>query len=138
MRRLWVGRGPSSSLLLLLTSLGLGSTARPPGRKVSTSLSLLLLIGFTSSGRPPGATEEHTIRYNGDVNIGQCCLQPFHCLSLTFTFRADLYNRDVNRGGAIFTDLSPPRLKLRKEDIYEARSRSIYSLRQCINREYVQ
>ena len=67
-----MGRGPSSSLLLLLTSLGLGSTARPPGRTVSTSLSLLLLIGFTSSGRPPGATEEHTIRYNGDVNIGQC------------------------------------------------------------------
>jgi len=66
MRRLWVGRGPSSSLLLLLlTSLGLGSTARPPG------ISLLLIsLGFTSSGRPPGATEEHTIRYNGDVNIG--------------------------------------------------------------------
>ena len=139
---------PGEMRLQLLTCLGLGSTGslgstgRPPGRvgpgrRQQALLLLLLLMGLTFSGRPPGATEEHTIRYNGDVNIGQCCLRPFHCLSLTFTFRADLYNRDVNRGGAIFTDLSPPRLKLRKEDIYEARSRSIYSLRQCINREYV-
>ena len=76
MRRLWVGPGPSSSLLLLLlTSLGLGSTARPPG---IPSL-LLPLLGLTSSGRPPGAgTEEHTIRYNGDVNIGQCFFIAFH------------------------------------------------------------
>ena len=109
---------PGEMRLQLLTCLGLGSTGslgstgRPPGRvgpgrRQQVLLLLLLLMGFTSSGRPPGATEEHTIRYNGDVNIGQCCLQPFHCLSLTFTFPADLYNRDVNRGGAIFTDLSP-------------------------------
>ena len=135
MRRLWVGRGPSSSLLLLLTSLGLGSTARPPGRTVSTSLSLLLLIGFTSSGRPPGATEEHTIRYNGDVNIGQCLT--FHCLSLlSKSWSLQRGRQELWRQGShLYRPV--PGLKLKKEDVYEPRTCGIYSLRQCIKREYV-
>ena len=104
MRRLWVGRAPSSSLLLLLlTSLGLGSTARPPGIGL-----LLPLLGFTSSGRPPGAgTEEHTIRYDGDVNIGQCS----STFSLPFikstVVPADLYNLDVNRASHLYRVVPP-------------------------------
>ena len=33
-------------------------------------LGLLGCLGLSSSARPPG-TEEHTIRFDGDVNIGE-------------------------------------------------------------------
>ena len=84
MRRLWVGGGPFPSLrlLLLFTSLGLGSSARPPGITWTgppglTCLLLLPLLGLSSASGKLTGTEEHTIRYNGDVNIGQCSFSLF-------------------------------------------------------------